>query len=47
MKYETPKYNFAEVKSEDILTASGDKYEVENDNGKGSVIMNAFDIFKK
>ena len=47
MKYEAPKYELIIIKANDIITASNDKYEIEqNDNGSGNVIMNAFDIFK-
>ncbi len=47
MKYVTPKYEVAVVETEDILTASSEKYEVEwNDDGSGNVIMNAFDLFR-
>lgn len=47
MKYETPKYNLTKIEANDVITASPDKYEIEqSDNGTGNVIMNAFDIFK-
>ncbi len=47
MKYIAPKYEFATLETNDIITASTDKYEVENNNdGSGSVIMNAFDLFR-
>ncbi len=47
MKYIAPKYEFATLEANDIITASTDKYEVENNNdGSGSVIMNAFDLFR-
>ena len=47
MKYVTPKYEMAVMEIEDILTASSEKYEIEqNNDGSGSVIMSAFDIFK-
>ncbi len=47
MKYETPKYKAVIVETKDVITASTDKYEIEqNDNGTGNVIMNALDLFK-
>ncbi len=47
MKYVPPKYEVAVVETEDILTASLEKYEVEkNNDGSGNVIMNAFDLFR-
>ena len=46
MKYLAPKYKIATLEASDIITASSDKYEVKtNDDGSGSVVMNAFDIF--
>ena len=46
MKYVAPRYEQAIVETKDIITASSDKYEIEqNDNGSGNVIMNAFDLF--
>ncbi len=47
MKYETPKCEIAVIETEDILTASSEKYEIErNNDGSGNVIMNAFDLFR-
>lgn len=47
MKYESPKYEISVIESQDVLTASTDKFKVENNNdGTGNVIMNAFDIFR-
>ena len=47
MKYVTPKYEIAVIETEDILTASSEKYEIEqNNDGSGNVIMNAFDLFR-
>ena len=47
MKYVTPRYEQTVIEAKDILTASSDKYEIEqNDNGSGNVIMNALDIFR-
>ena len=46
MKYITPKYEIATLEVNDIITASSDKYEVKtNDDGSGSVIMNAYNLF--
>ena len=47
MKYVAPRYEQAIVETKDIITASSDKYEIEqNDNGSGNVIMKAFDLFR-
>ena len=46
MKYTAPKYESAVVEAVDILTASSEKYEVEQNNGTGKIKMNAFDLFK-
>ena len=47
MKYITPKYENAIIETKDVITASGEKFQVEeNENGVGKVIINAFDIFK-
>ena len=47
MKYVTPRYEQTTVETKDIITASSDKYEIEqNDNGSGNVIMKALDIFR-
>ena len=46
MKYETPNYELATIETEDILSVSSEKYEVEqNSDGSGNIIMNAFDLF--
>ena len=35
------------IETEDILTASSEKYEIEkNDDGSANIIMNAFDLFR-
>ena len=50
MKYLTPKYENAIVEAKDIITASSDKFEIQHDpseEGKGNIIMKAFDLFKK
>ena len=48
MKYIAPKYEVAIIETEDILTASLEKYEIEqNNDGSGNVIMNAFDLFRQ
>ncbi len=47
MKYVTPRCENTFVEAKDILTASSDKFEVEQDiNGGGTVIMNALDLFR-
>lgn len=46
MKYVTPRYEQVAVEIKDIITASSDKYEVEQNNGTGKIKMNAFDLFK-
>ena len=47
MKYITPKIEISVIETEDILTASSEKYEIEkNEDGSGNVIMNAFDLFR-
>lgn len=49
MEYITPKYENAIIETKDIITASTNKFEIQNDNnieGKGNIIMNALDIFK-
>ena len=47
MKYVAPRYEQTNVETKDIITASSDKYEIEqNDNGSGNVIMKALDIFR-
>ena len=47
MKYVKPKIEISVIETEDILTASSEKYEIEqNNDGSGNVIMNAFDLFR-
>ena len=47
MKYATPKYESVLIETKDVLTVSGEKFQVEeNENGIGNVIMKALDIFK-
>ena len=47
MKYIAPKYEMALIETEDILTASSEKYEIEkNDDGSGNIIMDALSIFR-
>ena len=46
MKYIAPKYEIATLEAKDIITASNNKYEVKtNNDGSGSVIMNAYNLF--
>ena len=46
MKYVTPKYELTVLETEDVLAASSEKYEIEqNDDGSGNIIMDAFNIF--
>ena len=50
MKYLTPKYENDIVEAKDIITASSDMFEIQHDpseDGKGNIIMKAFDLFKK
>ena len=47
MKYVTPKFEITVLETEDILAASSEKYEIEeNDDGSGNIIMDAFNIFR-
>ena len=47
MKYEAPKYEKLALITDEIMSASNEKYEIkEEENGEGSVIMNAFDLFR-
>ena len=47
MKYVTPKYELTVLETEDVLAASSEKYEIEqNDDGSGNIIMDAFNIFR-
>ena len=47
MKYVTPKFEITVLETEDILSASSEKYEIEeNDDGSGNIIMDAFNIFR-
>ena len=46
MKYVPPKYERAFIKTQDVLTASTNRFEIkQNENGTGNVIMNALDLF--
>lgn len=46
MKYLSPKYDLKITEAEDILLASKDKYEInENPDGTGDIIFNASSIF--
>ena len=46
MKYVPPKYERAFIKTQDVLTASNNIFEIkQNENGTGNVIMNALDLF--
>ena len=47
MKYVSPKIELSMLEVKDIITASGDKYEIENEGDKGNVIINAMNIFKQ
>ena len=47
MKYVAPRYEKTIVETEDILTASSEKYEIKkNNDGSGSIIMDALSIFR-
>ena len=47
MKYVTPKLEITVLETEDILAASSEKYEIEeNDDGSGNIIMDAINIFR-
>lgn len=47
MKYITPKYELTAIETEDVVAASSEKYEIQkNDDGSGSIIMSAFDLFR-
>ena len=47
MKYVTPRYEQVAVEIKDIITASSDKYEVEqNNNGSGKITLKASDLFR-
>lgn len=48
MKYLAPKFELVIISSNDVLTASGDKYEIESEGtGKGKVIFSASDLFSE
>ena len=47
MKYVSPKYEALLLASNDVITASGDKYEIESNDGNGKITFNAANIFKK
>lgn len=47
MKYQEPNYKLVIFEVEDILTSSNEKYEIEqDDDGNGSVIINASNLFR-
>lgn len=47
MKYVAPRYEKTIVETEDILTVSSEKYEIEkNDDRSGNIIMDALSIFR-
>ena len=47
MKYVAPRYEKTIVETENILTASSEKYEIEkNDDRSGNIIMDALSIFR-
>ena len=47
MKYVTPTFEIAVIETEAILTASPEKYEVENNNdGSGNIIFDALNLFR-
>ena len=46
MKYVTPKYEIAVIETEDILTASSEKYEIEqNNDGSGDILIDMGKLF--
>ena len=46
MRYDSPKYEIILLETENILAASSERFEIqENEDGSGNVIMNAFDLF--
>ena len=45
MKYQKPEYEASIIETNDIIAASPDKYEIEEVNGTGKVIINASNIF--
>lgn len=46
MKYETPKIEIVELESADVITVSGQKYEIETDgDDKGNIIFDALNLF--
>lgn len=45
VKYQEPKYEISIIEAKDVIAASPDKYEVEEVNGTGKVIINASNIF--
>ncbi|MBQ3589943.1 MAG: hypothetical protein II980_05785 [Clostridia bacterium] len=47
MKYQEPNYKLVVFEVEDILTSSKEKYEIkQDDDGNGSVIINASNLFR-
>ena len=47
MKYVSPKYEALLLVVNDVITASGDKYEIESNDGNGKISFNAANIFTK
>lgn len=47
MKYVSPKYEALLLVVNDVITASGDKYEIESNDGNGKITFNAANIFRK
>ena len=48
MKYLAPNFEIVALEVKDIITASGDKYEIESEGtGKGKVIFSASDLFSE
>ena len=45
MKYQKPEYEISIIETKDVIATSPDKYEVEETNGTGKVIINASNIF--
>lgn len=46
MRYEAPTIEIVMLEANDVITASTDKYEIENNgNGTGNVIFDALNLF--
>ena len=46
MRYEAPTIEIVMLEANDVITASTDKYEIENNgNGTGNVIFDAVNLF--